>query len=115
MDINKLSTHLNGTQAAGQKAQATGVSSAADAKGNAADKVTLDGYNFKKNEVLFARSEYDKQAQAAFERVKTMKAQLNEFDQAKTESAEKAASTPIGETLNSPDVWENIARKILDS
>ncbi len=115
MDINKLSTHLNGTQAAGQKAQTSGVSAVGEAQKSTADKVTLDGYQFKKNELLFAKTELDKQSSIAFDNVRAVKAQLNEFEQAKAESPEKAASTEMGQKLNDPAVWESIAQKILGS
>ena len=114
MDINKLTTQLNGTQATRENTKNAGVSSTGDAKPNVSDKVTLEGYQFKKNEVLFAKSEFDKQSQAAFDKVKALKVQLNEFNQASAESAEKAAATKLGQTINSPDVWESIARKMLD-
>ena len=115
MDINKLTTHLNGTQATKQGQHSSGVPSANETRGSVSDKVSLDGYQFKKDEVLFARSEYNKQTQAAFEKLRAVKAELDEFRQAERESAEKAAQTEMGQKLNNPDVWEQIARKIMDS
>lgn len=115
MDIKKLTTNINESQAAKQSRYSAGIPGSVNARNNTSDKVSLGDYQFKKDEVLFARSEYNKLAQSAFEKLKAVKAELNEYEQAKAESDEKAMQTGLGQKLNNPDVWDQIARKILES
>ncbi|MEX0680359.1 MAG: hypothetical protein WD097_03185 [Balneolales bacterium] len=116
MDIKKLATYIDDSQASGKSQHTAGPRSinVSDQNKSDADKVSLDGYHFKKNEVLFARSEYDKQHHEAFEKVKAFKAKLTEFEQAKNTSPTSAHSTELGKMLNDPEVWEQIARKMLE-
>ncbi len=114
MDIKKLTTHLNGSQPAKKGQSTSGASSVDGEKNGSQDKVSLDGYSFRKNELLFAKTEYEKQTQASFEKMNVLKAKLAEYDTAKSESSEKAAETEIGQKLNDPAVWTGIARKMLE-
>ena len=114
MDIKKLTTHLNGTQPAKKGQSMSGASSVDGERNGSQDKVSLNGYSFRQNELLFARTEYEKQTQASFGKMNALKAKLAEYHTARSESAEKAVETEIGQKLNDPAVWSGIARKMLE-
>ncbi len=115
MDIKKLTTQINGThptKRGGPTAGATPVSGKGEKE---EDKLSLSSYSFRQNELLFAKSEYNKQTQTSFEKLREMKSRVDEYMAAANISEEKAAETEIGKMLNDPLVWEKIARKISDS
>lgn len=78
------------------------------------DKVSLNEQVKLKNEKIFAKVELSKLDHNAFEKLKTLKAKITEFELAKNESASAAAQTEIGTMLNDPSVWDDIAKKILE-
>jgi len=117
MDIKKLTTQLKETQQTRHNQESSAASGAKSVSGNkeaASDRVSLESYQFRKNEVLFARSEYDKQSQNSFDKLKAYKTKVNEYEEAKSTPGSDAGNTEIGKKLNNPEVWEAIARKMLD-
>ncbi|MDI6401497.1 hypothetical protein QLX67_05775 [Balneolaceae bacterium ANBcel3] len=115
MDIKKLNTHISETHGPRQSASSSGIPSSPEIKKQSTDQVSIDQHKFKQNEALFARTEYDKQSQAAFDKLRAMKTELNAYEQAKSDPSADPSKTKIGQMLDSPDVWEDIAKKILNS
>ncbi|MDR8393024.1 hypothetical protein NC796_17845 [Aliifodinibius sp. S!AR15-10] len=117
MNINKLSSHINGeineTNAA-KGGQEASDSAQGKSDGKVVDKVSIENYN-SNNEKLFAKLELEKLNHGSSERLKDMKAKINEYKEAKKVSAEAAQQTEIGQKLNDPDVWGKIADDILGS
>ena len=116
MDIknisNQLSTQLNGSDSANGNRLASDISiSKSDSA--ISDRVSIENYGSNKGEELFAKIEMEKLNQASFDNLKTMKAKINDYQAAKEVSAEAAGQTEIGQKLNDPDVWGEIANKIL--
>ena len=117
MDINNISnqlgSQLNGTDSANGSKAASDIS--ISKPGNAiSDRVSLENYGSNKGEELFAKIEMEKLNQSSFDRLKTMKAKINEYQAAKEVSPEAAGDTEIGQMLNNPDVWGEIANKMMD-
>lgn len=116
MDINKvpknLPTQINEARPADSNKKAGAVSHAKN-QADFSDKVSIDQSRMSKNEVLFAKIELAKLNDSSFEKLKSMKADLTEYENAKEISDEKAAETKIGKMLNNPNVWDEIARKML--
>jgi len=117
MDINnissKLGTNFNGTDSTNGSRAASEISiSKSDSP--ISDRVSLENYGSNKGEALFAKIEMEKLNQASFDNLKTMKAKINEYQAAKEVSPEAAGQTEIGQMLNNPDVWGEIANKMLD-
>lgn len=115
MDIKKLTTQINGTHPARKGSSPAGSETVGGKRDKEEDKLSLDSYSFRQNELLFARSEYNKQSQTSFEKLREMKTRLDEYISASNISIEKASETEIGKKLNDPLVWEKIARKIMDT
>ena len=117
MDINKISSHLssqlNETKSTEQGEKSSAVSSSKKEDTVFTDKVSLKEQSKLKNEKIFAKIELAKLEQSSFEKLKSMKAKLTEYDIAKSEAPENVNNTDIGKMLNDPDVWEEIAEKIL--
>lgn len=117
MDINnisnKLSTQLNGTGSANGNSPASEISISKSDR-SISDRVSLENYGSSKGEELFAKIEMEKLNQASFDKLKTMKAKINEYQAAKEVSPDAAGETEIGQMLNNPDVWGEIANKMLD-
>jgi hypothetical protein len=115
MDINningKLNGHLNGTRSSEETGKPQADIKPASKNGYS-DKVSLGRYSGKKNEELFARVELEKLNQSSFDKLRTMKAKIAEYEEAKKSSPESAAETEIGKMLNNPGVWKEIADKI---
>ncbi len=116
MDIKKLtSKQINGAQPARKQSSVPGLSPAGSKAGKEEDKLSLNSYTFRQNELLFAKLEYQKQSRTSFEKLKELKNQLAEYQEASQISREDAADTVIGKKLSNSLVWEKIARKIADS
>lgn len=117
MDINNISNliknHINESKSAGSSEKSETVSAKKD---NAliSDKVSIDKQSSIMSEEQFAKIELDKLNQNSFEKLKLMKAKLIEYENALTESPDKAANTDIGKLLYNPDIWGDIANKMLD-
>lgn len=116
MDINNITSSSNGqVNKSGSSDESRKVDNqAAPHKNGYSDKISLNGYSGSKNEQIFAKIELEKLNSSSFDKLKQMKADLNEFEAAKNDSPEKASETKIGQMLNNPDVWEEIAGKIVD-
>ena len=117
MDIKKLNNNinaqLNGTGAAGHSAKASEAANNKAARPTT-DKVSLGDYRFSKNEKLFAKIELEKLNQSSFGKLKEYKAKLQEYQEAKEVSPEKAGATEIGKMLNDPEIWSQIADKMTE-
>ena len=59
------------------------------------------------------KTELDKLSRGSFDKVRAMKAELTEYENAMKSSPEDAAKTTLGAKLNDPAVWENIADAML--
>lgn len=117
MDINNLSNHLsskmNGTDSSGEAGKTPRISVPQNGQ-EVTDKVSLGNYSSPRGEELFAKIELEKLNQDSFSDLKTMKSKINQYQAAGEISPEAAAETEIGQLLNDPDVWGEIANKILD-
>ncbi|TVQ67089.1 MAG: hypothetical protein EA360_03360 [Balneolaceae bacterium] len=117
MDINNISSHIKsqlseaGAADPGEKLKSV---SAKHNSAEVADKVSIDSYNFKTNVEKFAKMELEKLNHTSFEKLKLMKAKLVEFENAKALSPDQAAETEIGKLLNNPDIWGEIANRMLE-
>lgn len=117
MDINNISSliknHISESKEASSNAKSDAVSSG---KGKEAisDKVTIGSERTAKSEEQFAKIELDKLNQSSFEKLKSIKASLVEYENAKANSPDAAAKTEIGKLLNNPEVWGDIANKVID-
>lgn len=114
MDINKIGNILNDAKASAQSPR-TVQDSVASNEPKYTDKVTIKNNSPGKNEQDFARVEYDKHNRSSFEGLKSYKAKLTEFENLQKTDPTAAKLTEIGQKLNDPDVWKNMAEKILRS
>lgn len=121
MDINRLSNIITDTQSAGMGQKAANVGSNAQVQdvsqqtkstNEVADKVSIDSSRVR-NEAEFAKTELDKLSRGSFDKVRAMKTQLTEYQNAMKSSPEDAAKTTLGAKLNDPAVWEDIADAML--
>lgn len=118
MDINKIENRVSGsnfnkTDAASEgkkSAKSTGDASAPDAP---MDKVSISDYPFRNNDELFAKLELEKLNESSSGRLQKVKAALNEYMESSEVSTEAASETAVGQKINDPSVWEDIAHKIL--
>lgn len=114
MDINKIENRISGSKfnktdatSKGQESSSTkGKSQAGDSP---KDKVSLGDYPFRNNDQLFAKLELEKLNDSSTERLQEIKTQLKEFK----EAGEASSETELGQKINDPSVWEDIAHKIL--
>lgn len=116
MDINNITSSSNGQiNKSGSSDESRKAEKISVPQNNGySDKISLNGYSNSKNEQIFAKIELEKLNSSSFNKLKEMKVALNEFEAAKSDSPEKASETKIGQMLNNPDVWEEIAGKIVD-
>ena len=114
MEINKLSTQLNGAVDSSKAAdsQAAARANRVAKSDTAGDKVSLskNGINTSENE--FAKIELEKANTAAFSKLREYKARIKEYDEARTVSKEAAEQTELGRMLNDPEVWEKMAENM---
>lgn len=117
MDINNISnkhsTQLNESTSTNGNGPTSDIS-ISKANDSISDRVSIINYGSTKGEELFAKIEMEKLNQASFENLKTMKTKISEYQAAKEVSSEAADQTEIGQLLNNPDVWGEIANKMLD-
>lgn len=113
MDINKIGNILNDAKASAQSPKTVQDNSVSNSEPKYADKVTIKNNSTGKNEQDFARIEYEKQNRSSFESLKSYKAKLSEFEDLQKTDPSSAKLTEIGQKLNDPDVWKNMAEKIL--
>lgn len=113
MDINKLSSvnnnNVNRTSEGSSSSKKT--SKATDAQPT--DKITLGDYQFRNNDQLFAKLELEKLNEYSSKRLQEIQTQVKAFQQAAEVSPEAAEQTEMGQKINNPSVWEDIAHKIL--
>jgi hypothetical protein len=117
MDINKLNNSASnrfkktGEVSNGQsKADSSSKESSANTPN---DKVSITNYTFRKNDQLFAKLELDKLDENSSNKLSDTKEAIAEYQKAKEISPEAAAKTEIGQKINDPSVWENIAEEML--
>jgi len=118
MDINNISNqvskNLNGAESADNSSLPSNNKANTSGPSNSdSDKVSSGNYHPDMSEHLFARNELEKLNQTSFEKLKTMKTKITEYQAAKEVSEEAAKETEIGKLLNNPEVWGEIANKIL--
>ncbi|MCH8557614.1 MAG: hypothetical protein LAT84_07330 [Balneolia bacterium] len=118
IDINKISSKLSNQLSEAKSSEQTqrnkSVQSSPSKDGTVfTDKVSLQDQSRQKNEKIFAKIEMAKLDEASFEKLKSMKAKITEYEKAKEISPEAAAQTAIGKLLNDSSVFEEIANKIL--
>lgn len=116
MDINNITNLLNDKVNSADstgKSQNTPETSISKSNGSIADKVSLGEYNTNKSEELFAKIELEKLNQSSFDKLKSMKAQISEYEAAKEISHDAANETKIGQLINDPNVWSQIATRII--
>lgn len=115
MDINKLNNvsgnNVNKTNEAskGEESQRTSSKSS----DSPADKVSLNDYQFRNNDQLFAKIELEKLNESSSQQFKEMKAQVSEYLEASQNPDVDANQTDMGQKINDPSVWGDIANKIL--
>ena len=114
MDIKKLSNHINGNLNKAEMGQKPSEPASQKSPEEFVDKVSIENFDFRNNDQLFAKLELSKLNQESANRLKDMKAKISEYQQAKETSPEAAENTEIGQQINSPDVWEEIAQNMLN-
>lgn len=102
----------NGSQKNGKIPATTDVSGQ-EGDNSTSGKKMDQRYNMNKCDEIFAKGEMKKLNELSFKKVKIMKSKISEYYAAGSISEEAARETEIGKLLNDPDVWENIANKIL--
>lgn len=116
MDINRLNNNINNgfnkTEESG-KSEKADISFKKSPEENPAHKVSLTDYKFRKNDQLFAKIELGKLEEASSQKLAELKTKIDDYQNAKAESEEAARQTEIGKQLNDPEVWGEIARKML--
>jgi len=115
MDISKLNS-INGNNINKTNETSEGSASGKTSKSSAdtpKDKVSLGDYQFRNNDQLFAKLELEKLNESSSQQFKEMKSQVSEFLNASEHSAEAAEETELGQKINDPAIWEDIATKIL--
>lgn len=116
MDINKLSNQinrkLNGTETpkSGEKASD---STSSKSTTQIADKVSLESFKSRNNEFLFAKLELEKLNESSSERLNDFKTKVIEYRETRKRSPEEAKKTEIGNKINNPSIWQDIAHKIV--
>ena len=116
MEINKLSTQLNG-QIDGSKAADANQAPARARNSNGSsqgitDKVSLSSNGVETGDEQFAKIELDKANSASFTKLREYKAKIQEYDAARQVSKEAAQETELGQMLNDPAVWEKMAENM---
>ncbi|MEL7833619.1 hypothetical protein [Fodinibius sp. Rm-B-1B1-1] len=116
MDINKLN-NINGNNvnktnetSKGKESQETSSRSSAETP---TDKVSLNDYQFRNNDQLFAKLELEKLNESSSQQFKEMKAQVSEYLEASQNPDADTQQTAMGQKVNDPSVWGDIANKIL--
>lgn len=116
MDINKLGNikgnninKANGTSEGAESQDKRSPSSADSTE----DKVSLNDYQFRDNDRLFAKLELEKLQEKSGGRMREMKSKVNAYLEAKKNPEKSAEDTEIGQKLNAPSTWEDIADKML--
>lgn len=116
MEINKLSTQLNGqidgSKAAEQNQAAARVYSSESSTQGITDKVSLSSNGVQAGDEQFAKIELEKANSAAFSKLREYKAKIQEYDEARQVSKEAANETELGKMLNDPAVWEQMAENM---
>jgi len=77
------------------------------------DKVSIRDYPFHNDERLFAKLQLDKLNNSSSKQLGKLKAKVNEYQEALNSSSLDADKTELGKKINDPDVWGDIANKIL--
>lgn len=115
MEINKLSTQLNGqidgSKTAENARAASNIQDSTDSK-KLSDKVSISSNGVQNSDEQFARIELEKANTAAFSKLKEYKARIKEYDEARQVSPEAARETELGKMLNDPAVWEKMAENM---
>jgi len=116
MDINKLN-NINNSNIKKSNNTAGSSSSRNNTPGNTApsseDKISLGDHTFRNNDELFAKLELRKLNEASSKQFNQIKSQVSEYKEAAKKSSKAASKTELGQKLNDPSVWGDIANKLL--
>jgi len=77
------------------------------------DRVSISDYTFRDDEHLFAKLQLDKLNESSSKCLGKLKAKVNKYQETLHSSSKEASETELGRKINNPDVWEDIANKIL--
>lgn len=115
MDIKKLDNITNkSVNQTNKSSEEAGSQKSASKTINAPkDKISLDDYQFRNNDKLFAELELEKLNDSSSQRFNEVKSQVSAFLKASEQSSDAAHKTEMGQKINNPDIWGDIARKIL--
>lgn len=117
MNINKTENNSNNkfrrTEHSSKGERSSHLSSHKSSSDQPSDKVSLKDYTFRDDERLFAKLQLDKLNESSSKRLGKLKAKVNEYQEALRSSSQDADKTELGEKINNPDVWQDIANKIL--
>lgn len=115
MNINKLQNlnkFYNRAEQPSEGENSTRASQHSSAQ-DSGDKVSIDEYEFRNNDLLIAKHELGKLKKVSSSRVNELKTKITEFQEAKTNPDKQIQETEMGKKINNPAVWQNIAHKIL--
>lgn len=116
MDIKKLTPkQISDVAPANKQESVPNATPAGSDPARQQDTLSLSSYTFRQDELLFAKMEYQKLTKTAFEKLRDVKNQIDEYKTTSEVSQKDAAETIMGKKLNDPSVWEKIARKISES
>lgn len=118
MDINKINNRVDGsnfnkTDAASKGKEASETARSSSSVDTPRDKVSLSDYAFRNNEQLFARLELEKLNESSSGKLQEINVEITEYQEASESSSEAAQETKMGQKINDPSVWGDIADKIL--
>ncbi|MCW9705347.1 hypothetical protein [Fodinibius salsisoli] len=115
MDINKLN-NIGGSNVNRTNESTQGEASEKNSNASVdtpVDKVSLRDYPFRNNDQLFAKLELEKLNQSSSQQFKKMKGQVSAYLEASDNPDADVQQTELGQKLNDPSVWGNIANKII--
>lgn len=111
---NRLDRPLNKSDGIGKNRTPSGLNSDRPGESETA-RVSLREYPPGRDDQQFARIELDKLNRQSFDRLKEVKSRLNEYQQSLNHPDGNTLESRIGQQLNSTDVLDTIAQKILYS
>ena len=113
MDIDKLNNIGSNNINKSNKRSKGSESKPATSNNTPTDKTTLGDYQFRNNDQLFAKLELEKLEESSSNKFKEIKSQVAEYLEASDNPSADASETEMGQKINDPSVWGDIAHKIL--
>lgn len=114
MDIKKLSNNINSNINKSELGQKPSEPASQKSPEDFVDKVSIENFSFRNNDQFFAKLELSKLNQESANHLKEMKTKISEYQQAQKTSPEAARETEVGQKINDPDVWDEIAQKMIN-